>query len=83
MSTPTSNVSFPIDWKAVGRRIRELRGYDTNQAEMAKEVGIGQSHLSAIERGIKEPGAGVLYRIAMRSGKTIEWLLTGRDPQIR
>ncbi|MGC1781727.1 MAG: helix-turn-helix transcriptional regulator [Acidobacteriaceae bacterium] len=78
-----SKVSFPIDWQAVGRRIRELRGYDMNQAEMAMEVGIGQSHLSAIERGKKEPSASVLHRIAMRYGKTIEWLLTGSDPQVR
>jgi transcriptional regulator with XRE-family HTH domain len=81
MSTAKSKVLSPIDWQAVGRRIRQLRGYDMNQADMANEVEIGQSHLSAIERGKKEPGAGVLYRIAKRYGRTMEWLLTGRDPQ--
>jgi transcriptional regulator with XRE-family HTH domain len=55
-----------IDWKAVGRRIRESRGFDTNQAEMAHGVGVGQSHLSAIERGKKE--RGLLCFIELPSG---------------
>ena len=33
---------------------------------MAYVVGVGQSHLSAIERGKKEPGAGLLFRVAKR-----------------
>lgn len=81
MSTPVPNPDLSINWKAVGRRIRELRGFDTNQAEMACAVGVAQSHLSAIERGKKEPGAAVLYRIAKRYGKSIEWLLTGVESQ--
>lgn len=83
MSTAVPNRDLSIDWKAVGRRIRELRGFDTNQAEMAYIVGVGQSHLSAIERGKKEPGAAVLFRIAKRYGKSIEWLLTGVEGQSR
>ncbi len=47
------NPDLPIDWKAVGRRIRELRGYDTKQAEMAHAVRGSQSYLSAIERARK------------------------------
>lgn len=71
--------SITIEWVAVGRRIRELRGFDTKQAEFAEMVGIGQSHISAIERGKKEPGVAVLYRIAKLYGKSIEWLLTGEN----
>lgn len=77
MSTAISNPDLSINWKAVGRRIRELRGFDTSQAEMASAIGVAQSYLSAIERGKKEPGAAVLYRIAKRYGKSVEWLLTG------
>jgi transcriptional regulator with XRE-family HTH domain len=58
-----------------------VRGFDTNQAEMASVVGVSQSYLSAIERGKKEPAAAVLYRIAKRYGKSIEWLLTGVEVQ--
>jgi transcriptional regulator with XRE-family HTH domain len=62
----------------VGRRIRELRGFDTNQAELADLIGVAQSHVSAIERGQKEPSATILLRIARKYGKTIEWLMTGK-----
>ncbi len=68
-----------IDWKAVGRRIREFRGYDTNQAQFATELGISQGQLSRYEQGSSEVGAEVLLRLSRKSGKTIEWLLTGRD----
>jgi transcriptional regulator with XRE-family HTH domain len=79
MSRSKSVQSLTVDWKAVGRRIRELRGFEVKQAEFAEMIGIGQSHISAIERGVKEPGAVVLYRIGRLYGKTVEWLLTGKD----
>jgi transcriptional regulator with XRE-family HTH domain len=71
-----------IDWKDVGRRIRELRGFDTNQVEFARSIGVAQSHISAVERGEKELGALPLLRIARHYGKTMEWLLTGSDPRL-
>ena len=69
----------PVDWVAVGRRIRELRGFDMNQQEFAERVGISQNYLSNVERGRAEVGAEILLRIAREYGKTIEWLLTGDD----
>ena len=83
MSTKALKKAVDIDWKTVGRRIRELRGFDQKQSEFANQIGVAQSYISAIERGQKEPGAAVLFRIARLHGKTIEWLLTGNDPQIR
>lgn len=68
-----------IDWKSVGRRVREIRGFDANQAAFARELGVSQGQLSRYEQGSSEIGAGVLLRLARRSGKTIEWLLTGSD----
>ena len=83
MSTSISNPDLAIDWKAVGAEdSRTARVFDTKQSEMAScAVGIGQSYLSAIERGKKEPGAAVLFRIARLYGKSIEWLLTGIERQ--
>lgn len=75
MSTPLKELT--VDWIAVGRRIRELRGFDTNQAELAEIIGVAQSHISAIERGLKEPSATILFRIAKKYSKTMEWLMTG------
>lgn len=67
-----------IDWKAVGRRVRELRGFDINQADFARGLGVSQGQLSRYEQGSSEMGAEVLLRLARKSGKTIEWLLTGK-----
>ncbi len=76
MSAPTK---AEIDWKAVGRRVREIRGYETNQAAFAIELGISQGQLSRYEQGSSEISAVVLLRLARKSGKAIEWLLTGRS----
>jgi transcriptional regulator with XRE-family HTH domain len=49
------------------------------QAQFARELGISQGQLSRYEQGRSEIGAEILLRLARRSGKTIEWLLTGKD----
>jgi transcriptional regulator with XRE-family HTH domain len=72
---------MPVDWKLVGRRIRELRGFDMTQEEFAARVGISQNYLSNVERGKVEVGAEILLRIAREFGKSMEWLLTGEDMQ--
>ncbi len=66
-----------IQWKLVGRRIRELRGFEITQEEFARRIGVSQGYLSAIERGKKEVGAEILLKISRQFGKTLEWLLTG------
>src|SRR5437879_1369920 len=71
--------ALAINWKAVGRRIRELRGFDMNQAAMARRVGISQGALSKYEKGKAEIGAAVLLRISREFKKSIEWLLTGEE----
>src|SRR5258705_12774393 len=68
-----------VDWTAVGRRIRELRGFDMTQAEFARTVGVTQGHLSSLERGEKEAGAAVLLAISREFGKSVDWLLTGKE----
>jgi transcriptional regulator with XRE-family HTH domain len=67
-----------LDWRAVGRRIRELRGFDMTQTEFAKRIGVTQGHLSTMERGEKEAGAAVLLAISREFGKSVDWLLTGK-----
>jgi transcriptional regulator with XRE-family HTH domain len=68
-----------IDWPAVGRRVRQLRGFDLTQADFARRIGVSQSYLSAVELGRNEAGAEVLLSISRQSGKSIEWLLTGEE----
>ena len=66
-----------INWKAVGRRVRELRGFDINQKEFARRIGISQSYLSTVERGNVEVGAEILLAISREFKRSLEWLLTG------
>ena len=68
-----------IDWKEVGRRIRELRGFDITQKDFARRIGVSQGYFSHIERGEKEIGAAVLLKIARTFGKSMEWLLMGKE----
>jgi transcriptional regulator with XRE-family HTH domain len=68
-----------INWKAVGRRLRELRGFYVTQAEFARRIHVSQGFLSYIERGEKEIGPETLLRIAREFGKSVDWLLTGKD----
>jgi transcriptional regulator with XRE-family HTH domain len=71
--------AYAIDWTAVGRRIRGLRGFEMTQADFASRIGVSQSYLSAVERGRNEIGAEVLLAISRESGKSLEWLLTGEE----
>jgi transcriptional regulator with XRE-family HTH domain len=73
----TRHATGIIDWKAVGRRIRELRGFDMTQQVFAKRVGVSQNYLSAMEHGKVEIGAEILLKISVASGKSLEWLLMG------
>ena len=68
-----------ITWTAVGRRVRELRGFDTKQAELARRIGVSQGYLSLLERGEVQSGAEVLLAISREFGKSVDWLLTGEE----
>jgi transcriptional regulator with XRE-family HTH domain len=67
-----------LDLFAIGRRIRELRGFDTQQADFARLLGVSQSQLSKYERGESEPSLEVLLRLSEKFGKSVDWILTGR-----
>lgn len=82
VSSSKGNVRQNIDWKRVGLRLKELRGSNSTQHEFAERIGITQGYLSHLERGEKEIGPEVLLRISRSCNKTIEWLLTGRDPTV-
>jgi len=75
--TKSRSKHISVDWVVVGRRIREIRGFDMTQAEFAERIGISQNHLSTMERGKVEIGAEILLRISREFGKSVEWLLTG------
>lgn len=59
--------------------MRELRGFEMTQAELARRIGVSQGYLSTVEHGQGEVGAEVLLAISREFGKSIEWLLTGEE----
>lgn len=77
--SPAKDRKGTLDLSALGRRIRELRGFDVQQAEFAAMLGISQSQLSKYERGESEPPLAVLLKLKQRFGRSLDWLLTGED----
>ncbi len=69
------------DLKALGRRLRELRGFEITQEELAADLGISQSQLSKYERGTAVPPADILFYVKQRFQISIDWLLTGDGPK--
>ena len=65
--------------RALGRRLRQLRGFDITQEEFAEKLGISQSQLSKYERGVAAPPADILMRIKERCQVSVDWLLTGEE----
>jgi transcriptional regulator with XRE-family HTH domain len=68
-----------VDWEVVGKRLRELRGFDLTQADLAKRLGVSQGYLSTIEHGQREIGVEVLLAISREFGKSLEWILIGEE----
>ena len=48
------------------------------QNEVADRIGVSQARLSNYMRGVNEPPAAVLERLAAESGVALEWLTAGR-----
>ena len=62
-----------------GSSICQLRGFDVHQAQFAHEICVSLGQLSRYEQGRSEIGAEILLRLARKSGRTIEWLLTSKN----
>jgi DNA-binding XRE family transcriptional regulator len=67
------------DLQAIGRRIREIRGFDLTQAEFGRLLGVGQTQMSKYEMGQSVPTLEFLFRLKAYSGKSIDWIVTGED----
>jgi transcriptional regulator with XRE-family HTH domain len=65
--------------RAVGRRLRQVRGFDLTQEAFAEQLGISQSQLSKYERGLMLPPAEVLLRVKQEFKVSVDWLLTGAE----
>lgn len=71
--------SFRPDLHAIGRRIRQIRGFDLTQAQFGKLIGIGQTQLSKYEKGQSVPTLEFLLKLKAHSGKSLDWIVSGEE----
>jgi len=79
VTTTIKSISVRLDLKAIGRRIREIRGFNLTQEEFGRMLGIGQTQLSKYELGQSAPTVEILLKLKAYSGKSIDWILTGEE----
>lgn len=78
MTNQADLVGVEFDAKGYAARIAHviyLSGL--NQSEFAKQLGISAAIVSDAARGLKKPGAEILFRIKTVFGVSTDWLLTG------
>lgn len=70
------------DLEKIGSRIRAVReGLNLNQAEFAEKLGLsGPSAVSKYEKAQNEPNIAMLTKISKLGNKSLDWLLTGKEP---
>lgn len=66
-----------VDLQVLGQRVKQLRGTAT-QEEFARALNISQAQLSKYELGQSALPLSLLVKLAERSGRTTDWLLTGK-----
>jgi transcriptional regulator with XRE-family HTH domain len=70
-----------IERKARGERIRSVRlSLGLNQEAFGKLLGLKTSTISGYEAGDAEPKPGTLAAIAAMVEKSLDWLITGKEP---
>jgi transcriptional regulator with XRE-family HTH domain len=79
LTPKTKNIK--VDLTAIGRRIREIRGFDLTQIEFCDVLGISQKQLSKYELGRSAPTLEILLRLKDYSGRSVDWILVGRELQ--
>lgn len=71
-----------IDLKEIGHRVRDAlkaAGYDQN--DLAKRVGLTASAISNNLTGKTAMSTETYVAVADMTGKSIDWLMTGKEPQ--
>ena len=68
-----------LDLRAIGRRVREIRGFELKQTEFAEILGISQTQLSKYERGKTVPTPEILVKMKKYANRSVDWILTGES----
>ena len=77
MTIRKTNSAGSPDLKAIGTRIRQIRGFEMRQVELAKALGTTQAQLCKYERGQNAPTLELLLKLKQFSGKSIDWIVAG------
>jgi transcriptional regulator with XRE-family HTH domain len=56
-----------------------IRGFDCNQRDFGKLLGIGQTQLSKYEKGQSVPTLELPLRLKAHSGRSLDWIVTGEE----
>lgn len=70
-------IKVQLDLKAIGRRIREIRGYDLTQRDFGLLLGIAQNQVSMYEKGQSVATLELLLKLKTLSGRSLDWIVTG------
>ncbi|MBQ3366535.1 MAG: helix-turn-helix transcriptional regulator [Acidaminococcaceae bacterium] len=66
------------DKKRLAERIRAARTYlEMSQTEFAQALGVSQSYLSNLEKGLSQPSVEVVRTLHKMTGWRYEWLIEG------
>ena len=76
---PRQHKKYELDRGAIGRRVREIRGFDLTQTEFGRLVGLTQAQVSRLEKGESLPGVEILLKLKSHSDKSVDWILTGEE----
>lgn len=58
--------------EAIGRKLREARGFDRSQADVAAAVGVSPAAISQYERGERIPEDRIKLALAEYFGMTVQ-----------
>jgi transcriptional regulator with XRE-family HTH domain len=72
-------IKVQLDLKAIGRRIREIRGYDLTQRDFGLLLGIAQNQVSMYEKGQSVPTLELLLKLKTHSGRSLDWIVAGEN----
>lgn len=72
-------ITLKLDAEAIGRRLRELRGFYRTQNEVARETGISVASLSLFETGQRVPGGEIAAKLAAFYNTSTDYIFLGKN----
>lgn len=67
-----------LNTEAIGRRLRELRGFDRSQEVVADALGISRASLCLYENGQRVPGGEIAAKLADYYKTTTDYIFLGK-----